>query len=182
MQSPIGRKELLLAMKQVTFFRLPMFVVLLLACVAPRASAKSNSEYTQFGHDIRIGANQKTNDLTCINCSIYVHGQVAGDVTAIHGNVVIDGDASVAGDVTAVLGDVRVDKGTKVAGDLTAVGGKVSRQPEATVAGDVTSLEGQSWFWLILGFPVVLVAAIIALIVWLVQRSKTPAPSLARAA
>jgi hypothetical protein len=169
-------------MKQSVFFRLPLFAVLLLVCVVPYAIAKNNSEYTQFGHDIRIGANQKTNDLTCINCSIYVHGQVAGDVTAIHGNVVIDGEASVAGDVTAVLGDVRVDKGTKIAGDLTAVGGKVSRQPEATVAGDVTSLEGRSWFWLILGFPVVLIAGIIALIVWLVQRSKTPTPSLARAA
>jgi hypothetical protein len=169
-------------MKQSAFFRRPVFAVLLLVCVVPYAIAKNTSEYTQFGHDIRIGANQKTNDLTCINCSIYVHGQVAGDITAIHGNVVIDGDASVAGDVTAVLGGVRVEKGTKIAGDLTAVGGKVSRQPEATVAGDVTSLEGQSWFWLILGFPVVLVAAIIALIVWLVQRSKAPAPSLARAA
>jgi hypothetical protein len=80
------------------------------------------------------------------------------------------------------LGDVRVDKGTKVAGDLTAVGGKVSRQPEATVAGDVTSLEGQAWFWLILGFPILLVAGIVTLIVWLVQRSRTPATSLARAA
>jgi hypothetical protein len=169
-------------MKQSAFFRLPLFAVLLLVCVVPYANAKNKSEYTQFGHDIRIGANQKTNDLTCINCSIYVHGQVAGDVTAIHGNVVIDGDASVAGDVTAVLGDVRVDKGTKIAGDLTAVGGKISRQPEATVAGDVTSLEGHSWFWLILGFPVVLIAGIIALIVWLVQRSKTPAPAMARAA
>ncbi|HWX93392.1 MAG TPA: polymer-forming cytoskeletal protein [Terriglobales bacterium] len=169
-------------MKQSAFFRPPLLAVLLLVCVAPYASAKNNSEYTQFGHDIRIGANQKTHDLTCIHCSIYVHGQVAGDVTAIHGNVVVDGDASVAGDVTAVLGDIRVDKGTKVAGDLTAVGGKVSRQPEATVAGDVTSLEGQSWFWLILGFPVLLIAGIIALIVWLVQRSKTRAPSLARAA
>lgn len=169
-------------MKQDTFFRLAMFVALVLLCAVPPAVAKNNSEYTQFGHDIRIGATQKTNDLTCINCSIYVHGQVAGDVTAIHGNVVIDGDASVAGDVTAILGDVRVDKGTKVAGDLTAVGGKVSRQPEATVAGDVTSLEGQAWFWLILGFPVLLVAGIVTLIVWLVQRSRTPAPSLARAA
>jgi predicted acyltransferase (DUF342 family) len=168
-------------MKQIDLVRL-RFLVLLLVAGVPCAFARNNSEYTQFGRDIHIGANQKVADLTCINCSVYVRGQVAGDVTAIHGSVVIEDDGSVAGDVTAVLGNVRVDKGTRVAGDITAVGGKVSRQPEATVAGDVTALEGQSWFWLILGFPIVFFAGIIALIVWLVQRRKTPAPSLARAA
>jgi len=168
-------------MKQIAFLRLP-FLVLLLVAVVPRAIAKNSSEYTQIGHDIRIGANQKTADLTCINCSIYVRGQVTGDVTTIHGSVVIEDDGSVAGDVTSVLGNIRLEKGTKVDGDLTAVGGKVSRQPDATVAGDVTSLEGQSWFWLILGFPVLLFAGIIALIVWLIQRRRAPTPSLARAA
>ena len=165
-------------MKQFAF----RLLLLILACLAPLSFAKNKSEYTQFGHDIRVGPTQKTNDLTCINCSVYVRGQVAGEVTAIHGNVVIEGEGSVAGDVTAVLGDVRVDSGTKIAGDLTAVGGRVSRQPEATVAGDVTSLEGRGWFWLIFGFPVGLLAGIVALIVWLVHRRRPPAPSLARVA
>lgn len=169
-------------MKPIAASRLLVVLAILLVWLAPHAFGKDSSQYTQFGRDIRIGPTQKTNDLTCINCSIFVRGQVAGDVTAVHGNVAIEGDGTVAGDVTAVLGDVRVDKGTKIAGDLTAVGGKVSRQPEATIAGDVTSLEGQAWFWLILGFPVVLLAGIIALIVWLVQRNRTPAPSLARVA
>lgn len=161
--------------------RLPL-IVLLLVWLAPHANARNNSDYTQFGHDIHIGPTQATNELTCFGCSIYVRGQVAGDVTAMGGRVVIEGDGSVGGEITTILGDVRLDKGAKVGGDVSAIGGKVMRQPEAIVGGDVTSLEGTTWIWLIVGFPILLFAGIIALIVWLVQRNRTPAPSMARVA
>jgi predicted acyltransferase (DUF342 family) len=156
-----------------------LFLVLFLV---PVASAKNNSEITQFGHDIRIAPDQKTADLTCIGCSIFVRGEVAGEVTTICGSVSIEGDGQVAGDVTTIGGNVRVDNGTKIAGDLTAIGGKVSRQPQATVAGDVTTFEGKTWLVLIFGLPLLLFAGIIALLVWLVQRSRRPVQPLARAA
>lgn len=146
------------------------------------ASAKNNPEFTQFGHDIRITAGQQTSDLTCIGCSIYVRGQVAGDVTAIAGNVTLDGDAQIAGDVTTIGGNLRAANGTKISGDLTAVGGTVYRQPEATVAGDVTSLGGQGWLLLIFGLPLMILAGIVAFIVWLVQRPRPAVRPLARAA
>ncbi len=158
------------------------FLSSLVIAGSPFAAAAGNREYTQIGHDIRVSAGEQTGDLTCIQCSIYVRGEVGGEVTAIHGNVVIENEGSVGGDVTAVLGDVRVASGTKIGGDVTAVGGAVRRQAGATIGGDVTALEGQGWFWLILGFPIVLFAGIIALIVWLVQRRRTPVAPLARAA
>lgn len=163
------------------FLSLP-FVTLLLFVSTPFAAAAGNHEYTQIGHDIRVSQGQQTGDLTCIQCSIYVRGEVGGEATAIHGNVVIENEGMVGGDVTAILGDVRVGNGTKIGGDATAVGGAVRRQTGAIIGGDVTSLEGQSWFWLILGFPIVLFAGIVALIVWLVQRRRTPVAPLARAA
>jgi hypothetical protein len=161
----------------------PRLLVVLLVAVAavPAAFGKANPEYTQFGHDIRIAADQKTSDLTCINCSIYVRGQVAGEITTVHGNVVIEENGTVAGEVTAVLGDVRADRGTKIEGDVTAVGGAVHRHPEATIAGDVTALQGSIWFFLIFVSPILVLAGIVALIVWLVQRRR-PSPALARAA
>jgi phage baseplate assembly protein gpV len=153
----------------------------LVLAVAPFASAKNNPVVTQFGHDIRIAPDQKTGDLTCIGCSIYVRGEVAGDVTAVGGSVILEGDASIAGDVTTVGGNLRAGNGTKIAGDLTAVGGKVYRQPEAEVAGDVTALDGQGWMLLIFGLPLLIFAGIVAFIVWLVQ-PRRPVQPLARAA
>lgn len=162
-------------------FSLPLLALLVLV-VVPFASAKNNPDITQFGHAIRIGPDQKTGDLTCIGCSIYVRGEVAGDVTALGGSVILEGGASISGDVTTVGGNVRADNGTRIGGDLAAIGGRIDRRPEATVAGDVTSLDGQGWLLLIFGLPLLVLAGIVAFIVWLVQRPRRSVQSLARAA
>lgn len=150
------------------------FLVLLL-CAA--AWAKGNPERTQFNRDIRVEVGEKTGDVTCINCSIYILGEAAGDVTAIHGNVVVENGASVAGDVTTVWGNVHLENGSTVAGDLTAVAGAVRREPQTSVSGDVTSLEGTKWLLAILVPPLVFFGLLVALVIWLLQRNRGPAPS-----
>ena len=157
-------------------------LVLLLGTAMPSAFAKDTREYTQFGHDIRIAQGEKTAELTCFGCSIYVSGEVAGDVTAFSGNVVIQTGGSVAGDLTVFLGDVRLSEGSNIGGDLTTFGGSLRRQPGATVGGDTTTFQGQAWIWVIFGVPVLFLAAIVALVVWLVQRRRRPEPVFARAA
>jgi hypothetical protein len=157
-------------------------LLLALALAVPAAFAKNDGfEVTHFGHDIRIGADQKAADVTCINCSVYVEGQVAGEITAIHGNVVIQDGAMIGGEVTAVLGDVRMAENTKVAGELTVVGGKLRRSSTASVAGDVTVMEGTAVVYLMLLSPFLFLAGVIAFIVWLIRRRKS-APVYARAA
>src|ERR1700752_5451728 len=99
---------------KVSFFRpLPM-VALTFALLVPSAFAKGSADSTEFGHDIRIAPDQNVGELTCFNCSVYVRGQVGGDITTFHGNVVIDESGVVGGEVTAFLGDVRLDSGTKI--------------------------------------------------------------------
>ena len=157
-------------------------LVLALALAIPAAFAKNDGfEITQFGHDIRIGADQKAADVTCINCSVYVEGQVAGEITTIHGNIVIQEGAMVGGEVTALLGDLRMADNTKVAGEVTVLGGKIRRSPTANVAGDVTVMEGAIWVYLMVLSPLLFLAGLVALIVWLIRRRK-PAPVYARAA
>ncbi|HXY52118.1 MAG TPA: hypothetical protein VEI01_21905 [Terriglobales bacterium] len=144
--------------------------------LVPVVHAQKTADITQFGHDIHVQPDQKVGDLTCFNCSIYVRGQVAGDVTAILGRILIDADAQVAGDATTIGGDIRIGHGAKIAGDLTAVAGSVSRPPDASVAGDVTSLGGMWWLVLIFGTPLILLGLVIAVIVWLLRRGAAPAP------
>ncbi len=131
--------------------------------------AEDNPSRAQTNRDIRVEPGQKVGDLSCINCSIYIRGEVAGDVFALHGNVVIEGGASVAGDIATLFGNIRVANGGSVAGDVAAIGGAVRRQPQAAIAGDVTSLEGKGWLLLLLLCPLVILALMIALIVWLVH-------------
>jgi hypothetical protein len=139
--------------------------------------AASSPDRTQFGSDIHVQAGEKTADVTCINCSIYVRGQVAGDVTTVHGNIVLESGAEVAGDTTAIWGNVRTESSTQIAGDLTAVAGSVHRDPQSTSAGDVTALEGTKWLLAIIVPPIIFLGGIIALIIWLVQRNRAGAPA-----
>lgn len=158
-----------------------MSLLLFAMAVASLASAKAKPEYTQFGHDVRIAADQQTGDITCFGCSVYVRGEVAGDVTTMGGSVILQGDGAISGDVTALGGSVRADSSTKIGGDLTAFGGRVDRQPGSAVGGDVTTFGGPGWMLLIFGLPLAMFAGLVALIYWLVQRPRNRV-QLARAA
>jgi cytoskeletal protein CcmA (bactofilin family) len=150
-------------------------------CLSTGAWASDNPSYTQTGRDIDIGQNQQVGDLTCFGCSIRVRGQVAGDVTAFAGNIVLEDQAQVSGDVTTIAGDMRLDEGVKVAGDATVIGGQLRRDPQSSVSGDITSLGGRGWFWPILLAPFMMLGLLIAFVVWLVQRLRTPSVPAAAA-
>jgi hypothetical protein len=86
--------------------------------------------------------------------------------------VVVENGGRIAGDVTAVWGNIRNETGSQVSGDLTAVAGAVRRDPQATVGGDITALEGRKWVLAIILPPLFGLGVLIALIIWLMQRSR----------
>ncbi len=156
------------------FFLRAFCMVSIFLVPTSRLVAETSPDRFQMNHDIHIQADEKVGDVTCVGCSIYVRGHVSGDVTAVAGSVVAEPGASIAGDVTAVGGNARVESGSQVSGDLTAVGGELRRDPQATVGGDVTTVGGRGWFFLVFLLPLVFIGGIIALIVWLIQRSRRP--------
>ena len=159
-----------------------LLVVLAAMLISSQAFAKGGSDYTQFGHDIRIAQDQKATEITCFACSVYVRGQVSGDITTFGGNVVLDQGAMVAGEITSFWGDVRADDDTKIAGDVSVFGGRLRRQPTTMIAGEVTIFQSRALVYLILLSPFIVLAGIIALIIWLVRRNRRPSPIMARAA
>lgn len=148
----------------------------LIAVLAAPAVAEGSHDRTQFGHDISVGSDEEVAEVTCFGCSVRIRGRVDGDVTTFGGSIVLERDAEVGGDTTSFAGDVRLDGGAKV-NAVTIFGGRLHRDPQASVGGDVTMFAGGGAFWLVLifGLPFVVLGAIIALIVWLVRRSKRPA-------
>ena len=138
------------------------------------AFAKDNPSYTQLGRNINVGPNDQVGDLTCFGCSIHIRGDVTGDVTTFGGSVTLEDQAQVAGDVSIFGGDARLDRGVKVSGDVSVFGGQIHRDPQAAIAGDVTSFGGHGWLLPILATPIVLLALLVALVVWIVQRARRP--------
>ena len=149
---------------------------LLISILPSAALAEANADRFQINHEIHIQADDQVGDVTCINCSVYVLGQVSGDVITINGNIVVEQSATISGDVTTVRGNAHLENGTQVAGDLTAIAGTVRRDPQASVGGDVTSMGGGGWVFLVFLLPFAILGGIVALIIWLIQRSRRPAP------
>ncbi len=142
-----------------------------LLTVSAFAKSKSDNDRVQMGRDIHVAPGEKVGDLVCVGCSIYVRGETSGDTVAVGGSITLEG-ASVAGDSVAVLGSVRLMGDSHVGGDAVAVIGSVRRDAESSVGGDVTSMGGPGWILLILILPLALFGGFVALIVWLIQRSR----------
>ncbi|MGA9811802.1 MAG: hypothetical protein WBQ64_03435 [Terriglobales bacterium] len=156
---------------------LPALCMLAMLAAPYASQAEANADRFQFNHDIRIEAGERVGDVTCIGCSIHIRGQAAGDITAIAGSVFAESGASIAGDVTAIGGNARVESGAQLAGDLTTIGGTLRRDPQASIAGDVTTVGGGGgWIFLIFLLPLLFLGGIVALIIWLIQRGRRPAP------
>jgi len=153
-------------------------IAAVLALSSTGAAAQKSGGRVQIGRDIVVQPGEKTGDLVCVACSVRVRGQTAGDVVAVAGSIKLETGAQVAGDNVAIAGSIRLESGTQVAGDITAVGGTVQRDPQAVIAGDITSMEGTGWMLLLVLVPLLLFGGIVALIVWLVQRSRAaPTPA-----
>jgi hypothetical protein len=150
--------------------------VAIVVAMSTGLAAQTIPDRFQKNHDIHVEPGEKIGEATCLNCSIYIRGQLAGDAIALCGNVVVEQGAHVAGDVTVLLGRASIENTAQVGGDVTVLGGTVHRDPEGRVGGDVTSLAGGGWVLLIFLLPLAVLGGIIALIVWLVQRNRRPAP------
>jgi len=155
------------------------FLLCLLAAwaIMPRAFAiEAAPSLFQTNRDIHVEATDKTGDLTCFHCSIYIHGATAGDVTALGGNIVVYQGGQLAGDITSLFGNVHLENGAQAAGDVTAMGGNVRRDPQALIAGDITSMSQTEGIVVLVVIPLFVLGGIIALVVWLIQRNRRTAP------
>ena len=158
-----------------SFVRNMLFVLLIAAGMSAIAAASKPPERFQMNRDIRIEQEERAGDVSCLNCSIYIRGEVTGDVFALNGNIVVETGASVSGDMSTLIGNIRLESGGRVAGDVAAIAGAVRRDPQSTISGDVAAMQGTQWLLLVLLTPLVMLALVVAFIIWLVQRSRRPA-------
>src|SRR5581483_4153682 len=160
--------------------RLFTFLTLAALAVSLPAFAEGTHDRTQFGHDIVVGSNDEAGEVTCFGCSVRVRGKVDSDITTFGGSIVIEADGQVGGYTTVFGVNLSLDNGATVR-DVTIFGGKIRRDPGASVSGDVTTFAGGAalWLFLIFGFPFIILAGLIALIIWLVRRFSRPAMPVA---
>jgi hypothetical protein len=151
-------------------------VFVFLSTISATALYASDGDQVRVGQGITIAEDESAGDVVCVGCSIRIEGS-CGDVVAIGGSITIDGD--VRGDAVAIGGAVRLGENASVNGDVTTVGGRLQRHPNATVKGSVTAQSGVLVLLGLVFIPLVPVVLIVALIVWLLNRNRRPAPARA---
>jgi hypothetical protein len=146
--------------------------LLLLLIAAPPMHA-SNGNQVHVGQSITIPEGEDAGDVVCVGCSIRVDG-ACGDAVAVGGSITVNGQ--VRGDAVAVGGAIRMGEDGSIRGDVVTVGGRLWRHPNSVVGGTVSTQSGAVVFAILLISTVLPVILIVALIVWLVNRSRRPAP------
>lgn len=141
----------------------------LLACSALFAK---DADRIAVGQSITVGQDESVGDIVCVGCSIQMAGS-CGDIVAVGGSIEVDGDVS--GDAVAIFGSLRLNEDASVGGDAVTIGGRVLRHPNATVKGEISSRSGIPILIAIVVAPLLPLILIVALIVWLVNRSRRPA-------
>jgi hypothetical protein len=133
----------------------------------------ADNDRVSIGNSITVQQDESVGDVVCIGCSIHMAGS-CGDIVTVGGSIDVDGDVN--GDAVVVFGSMRLNEDASVAGNAVAIGGRVLRHPNATVKGEVSSRSGIPILIGIVVAPLLPLILIVALIVWLVNRSRRPAP------
>jgi predicted acyltransferase (DUF342 family) len=143
----------------------------LLAAALGTQSAAASNDRISFGKNITVTEGDPANDIVCIACSVTLQGDVHGDIVTVFGGIKAEGSREISGDVVALGGDLILPGSSTLQGDLVVVGGDLDLGPEATVHGDRSVFPGRAWILLPFA-PLVILAGIVWLAIWLVRRNR----------
>ncbi len=132
-----------------------------------------DEDRVSFGSDITVNEDGAAGDIACAFCTVRLHGDAKGDVAVLFGSVTLDSGHTISGDVAVLGGDVSIGDDATVDGDLALAAGSLHLSPDATIHGDRAILPGRLWLLVPLA-PLLILAGIIWLIVWLIRRNRYP--------
>jgi|CXWL01.1.fsa_nt_gi hypothetical protein len=104
----------------------------------PHGPKVSSDARVSVGSRVTVGADEVADDVVAVGGSVVVDGTVHGSAIAIGGGVTVDG--KVTEDVVSVGGRVSLGPNAEVLGNVTSVGGRVVRDPAAKIYGQVSEV------------------------------------------
>jgi hypothetical protein len=154
--------------------KLLLAVVLVIALLRSSNHGGGNDRVAIFS-PIDIAEGDTVGDVACAFCSVNIHGDVHGDIAVIFGTVTADPNRTISGDVAILFGRLFLGDNDHIGGDLAAALTTTEIPSSATVSGDRSVMK--SGFGLaVLAGPVLILAGIIGLVIFLVRRNRYPYP------
>ncbi len=164
--------------------RRPVSLLLSLIAAAALLALPATSLARSHDHDgdnrisifstIDVGEGETVGDVACVFCTVNLHGDVQGDVAVLFGTVSTDTDRTLSGDVATLFSTLRVGDRTHIHGDLAAALSTVQLGSEVVVDGDRKVLASGLGLSMLIA-PLLLVAGVVWLVVWIVRRVLFPA-------
>ena len=108
-------------------------------------------------------------DVACVFCSVQINGDVHGDVAVLFSTVTVSDGRTISGDVATLFSTLVLGEGARVDGDLATIFGTASLAESAHVGGDRAVLSRGMRLTIILA-PLLILAGLIWLLVWVVRR------------
>ncbi len=124
---------------------------------------------------IDIAEGDTVGDVACAFCSVNIHGDVHGDIAVIFGTVTADPNRTISGDVAILFGRLFLNDNGHIGGDLATALSTVEIAPSATISGDRAIMKSSLGLTVLVG-PILIIAGIIGLIIFLVRRNRYPYP------
>lgn len=153
---------------------------LLLAAILAMALLRSGSHGS--GEDrvalfstINIEEGQTAGDVACAFCTVNIRGDIKGDVAVLFGTVSADPDRTISGDVALLFSTLRLRDNDRINGDLAAALSTTDVPSSASIGGDRAILSSGLGLAVLAG-PVLILAGIIGLVLFLVRRNRYPYP------
>jgi hypothetical protein len=140
------------------------------------AKGHSDNDRAAFGSAITVPEGQTVGDIACAFCSVHIRGDVGGDVAVFWGSVKVEPGHSIGGDAAIAGGDLHLGEGATVNGDVAIVAGNTDLAEGAAIHGDRAVIPPPLGT-LILFSPLIVLALLIWLIVYLVRRSRYRFPA-----
>jgi hypothetical protein len=150
-------------------------LLLLLAAPAFAKGSHGENDRASFGSDITVAEGETVGDVACAFCSVHLRGDATGDVAVAFGSVTVEPGHSIGGDTAILSGDLNLGEGSTVNGDLAILAGSANLAEGAAIHGSRAVIP-QPLGTLILLAPLLALAALIWLIVYLVRRRRYSFP------
>ena len=124
---------------------------------------------------VNIEEGQTAGDVACAFCTVNINGDVTGDVAVLFGTVSASPDRTISGDVAILFSTLRLSENDHIKGDLAAALSTTDIPESASVGGDRAVLSSGLGLAVLAG-PVLILAGVIGLVIFLVRRSRYPYP------
>lgn len=145
------------------------------AAYLSHATHGSGDDRVALFSTINIEEGQTAGDVACAFCTVNVKGDVGGDMAVLFGTINAAPGRTISGDVAVLFSTLRLEDDDRINGDLAAALSTTRIPASVSIHGDRSVLSSGLGLAVLAG-PLMILAGILGLVIFLVRRNRYPYP------